>query len=121
MKKACLTLIVILMGLVFVGWGAVEAQAQSIKLTYSCFFPGSHTQAKLASAWCKEVEARTKGRVKIKFSPGGSLTKPPQCYDGVVSKASDLGLSVLGFTPGRFPVVDTVGLPLGYTSGRIAY
>jgi TRAP-type C4-dicarboxylate transport system substrate-binding protein len=120
MKKACLASMVALMVLVLVGWVTVKAQAQTIKLTYSCFFPDGHTQAKLARAWSKEVEDRTKGRVKIQFFPGGSLTKPPQCYDGVISKASDLGLSVLGFTPGRFPVVDTVGLPLGYTSGRIA-
>ena len=120
MKKACLALMAVCVGVFFLGSLTVTAQAQTIKLTYSCFFPGGHTQGKLANAWCKEVENRTKGRVKIQFFPGGSLTKPPQCYDGVVSKASDLGLSVLGFTPGRFPVVDTVGLPLGYTSGRIA-
>lgn len=120
MKKACLAWMAVCVGAFFLGSLTVTAQAQTMKLTYSCFFPGGHTQGKLASAWCKEVEDRTKGRVKIQFYPGGSLTKPPQCYDGVVSKASDLGLSVLGFTPGRFPVVDTVGLPLGYTSGRIA-
>ena len=120
MKKACLGWMVVLAVLFFVGWMVGEAKAQTIKLTYSCFFPEGHTQAKLAKAWCKEVEDRTKGRIKIQFFPGGSLTKPPQCYDGVISKASDLGLSVLGFTPGRFPVVDTAGLPLGYTSGKIA-
>jgi TRAP-type C4-dicarboxylate transport system substrate-binding protein len=74
----------------------------------------------LSQAWCNEVEDRTKGRVKVQYFPGGSLTKAPQCYEGVVKKASDIGLSVVGFSPGRFPVLDTVGLPLGYTSGRIA-
>jgi len=120
MKKACLALMVVLMVLVFLGWATVKAQAQTVKLTYSCFFPDGHTQAKLARAWCKEVEDRTKGRVKIQFFPGGSLTKPSQCYDGVISKASDLGQSVFSYTPGRFPVMDTAGLPLGYTSGKIA-
>jgi TRAP-type C4-dicarboxylate transport system substrate-binding protein len=120
MKKACSTLMAVLMVLTFVGWVTVKAQAQTIKLTYSSFFPDSHTQSKLAKAWCKEVEDRTKGRVKIQFFPGGSLTKAPQCYEGVVNKASDLGQSVFSYTPRRFPVMDTVGLPLGYTSGKIA-
>ena len=120
MKKVCSGLMVVLTVVFLAGWATGETCAQTIKLTYSCFFPEDHTQAKLARAWCKEVEDRTKGKVRIQFFAGGSLTKPPQCYDGVVSKASDLGLSVLGFTPGRFPVVDAVGLPLGYTSGKIA-
>jgi TRAP-type C4-dicarboxylate transport system substrate-binding protein len=120
MKKACFVLFVICVGSGFIALAAPSAQSQTTKLTYSCFFPGAHTQSKLAEAWCREVEDRTKGRVKIQYVPGGKLTKPPQCYEGVVQKASDIGLSVLGFTPGRFPVLDTVGLPLGYTSGRIA-
>ena len=120
MKKACFVLLTVFVGWAFIAWAVPGAQAQTIKLTYSCFFPERHTQSKLSQAWCKEVEDRTKGRVKVQYFPGGSLTKPPQCYEGVVKKASDIGLSVLGFTPGRFPVLDTVGLPLGYTSGRIA-
>jgi TRAP-type C4-dicarboxylate transport system substrate-binding protein len=128
MKKACSMLMAALVMLAFVGWVTVKAHAQTIKLTYSCFFPGNHTQAKLASAWCKEIEDRTKGRVKIQFFPGGTLTKASECYEGVVKssdmktnvKISDIGQSVFSYTPGRFPVMDTVGLPLGYTSGKIA-
>jgi len=120
MKKACLVLMAVCIGLALVGLVTVKAQAQTIKLTYSSFFPDGHTQSKLVKAWCKEVEDRTKGRVKIQFYPGGSLTKAAECYKGVVSGASDLGQSVFSYTPGFFPVMDTVGLPLGYTSGKVA-
>ena len=71
-------------GVFFVGGVTVKAQAPTIKLTYSCFFPAAHTQGQLAGAWCREVENRTKGRVKIQFYPGGTLTKAAECYDGVV-------------------------------------
>jgi TRAP-type transport system periplasmic protein len=114
---------VICMGLAWVVWSPVMdrgAEAQTFKLTYSSFFPEDHTQSKLTRAWCKEVETRTKGRVKIQFFPGGALTKPPQCYDGVVKGISDLGQSVPAYTAGRFPVMDAVGLPLGYSTGRVA-
>lgn len=94
--------------------------ADPIKLTYSNFFPPTHIQSKLAEAWCKEVEKRTGGRVVVEYFPGQTLTKAPQVYDGVVSGLSDLGLALFGYTPGRFPVMEAVDLPLGYKSGKAA-
>jgi len=120
MKKACSALMVVLMALAFVGWVTVKAQAASIKLTYSNFFPAAHIQSQLVDSWCREVETRTKGRVNIKHYPGQTLTKAGECYEGVVKGRSDLGLSVLSYTQDRFPVMGTVDLPLGYTSGKVA-
>lgn len=94
--------------------------AEPINLTFADFFPKSHTISVMVQTWCKEVEARTGGRVKVKYFAGGSLTKPKVIYEGVVDGLSDLGQSVLAYTPGKFPVMDTVGLPLGYTSGAVA-
>ncbi len=95
------------------------SSAATIQLTYSNFFPPSHIQSKLAAAWCKEVEKRTNGKVTITYYPGQTLTKAKNCYDGVVSGLSDLGMSVLGYTRGRFPVMEAVDLPVGYTSGAM--
>ncbi|RTZ95790.1 MAG: C4-dicarboxylate ABC transporter substrate-binding protein [Deltaproteobacteria bacterium] len=94
--------------------------AGAIKLTYSNFFPPTHIQSKLAEAWCREVEKRTQGKVKIDYYAGQTLTKAKQCYDGVVEGLSDIGFSVLAYTRGRFPVMSAVDLPLGYTSGIAA-
>ncbi len=96
------------------------SRAATIKLTYSNFFPPSHIQSKLAAAWCKEVEKRTNGKVKITYYPGQTLTKGKNCYDGVVNGLSDIGMSVLAYTRGRFPIMEAVDLPLGYTSGKVA-
>jgi TRAP-type C4-dicarboxylate transport system substrate-binding protein len=120
MKKACLVLMAVCMGSAFIGLVSLKAQAAPIKLTYNNFFPKHHVQSKLAEAWCKEVEDRTQGKVKIQYVPGGSLAPPPKCYEGVVSGTSDIGQSVFSYTEGRFPVMDAVGLPLGYTSGKVA-
>jgi len=95
------------------------AQAET-KLTYSNFFPPTNHQSKLAEAWCKEVEKRTNGKVVIEYYPGGTLTKAKQCYDGVVESMSDIGLSCLAYSRGRFPVMAAVDLPLGYTSAAQA-
>jgi TRAP-type C4-dicarboxylate transport system substrate-binding protein len=84
------------------------------------FFPPSHVQSILAEQWSREVEKRTNGAVKIEYFPGQTLTKANQCYDGVVEGLSDIGFSVLAYTPGRFPIILAVDLPLGYTSGVVA-
>ncbi len=94
--------------------------AETIKLTYSNFFPPTHIQSKLAESWCKEVEKRTDGKVKVDYYAGQTLTKAKQCYDGAVEGLSDIGFSVLAYTRGRFPVISAVDLPLGYTNGIAA-
>ncbi len=106
--------------LVFGFIGSDIAEAGPTKLTYSNFFPPGHIQSKLAEAWCKEVEKRTNGEVVVEYFPGQTLTKARQVYDGVVEGISDVGLSVLAYTRGRFPVMSAVDLPLGYTSGMAA-
>ena len=90
------------------------------KLTYSNFFPTTNHQSKLAEAWCQEVGKRTNGKVVVEYYPGGTLTKAKQCYDGVVEGMSDIGLSCLAYSRGRFPVMAAVDLPLGYTSAAQA-
>ena len=99
---------------------AAPSLAADFTLTYSSFFPPTHAQSQLAEAWCREVEKRTDGRVAIQYFPGQTLTKGNVCYDGVVSGISDLGLSVLAYTRGRFPVMEVVDLPLGYSNGQVA-
>jgi len=121
MKKHFIALIlVICIGLAFGFQSPVTAEAATVKLTYSNFFPPGHIQSKLAEAWCKEVEKRTNGQVVVEYFPGQTLTKARQVYDGVVEGISDVGFSVLAYTRGRFPVISAVDLPLGYTSGTVA-
>lgn len=98
----------------------VLAQAKPIELTYSIFFPAPHAQAVIATEWAKEVEKRTNGKVKITIFYGGTLTPANQCYDGVVNGLSDIGLSVLAYTRGRFPLSEVLDLPLGFKSGAVA-
>ncbi len=98
----------------------ITAGAKSINLTYSNFFPPTHIQSKLAQEWCDEVAKRTDGRVTVAYFPGGTLTKAKQCYDGVVEGISDIGMSALAYSRGRFPTMAAVDLPLGYKSGQAA-
>ena len=119
-SRTVLVLMVMVLGVALVLSVSPSAQAKTIRLTYSNFFPPAHIQSKLAEAWCKEVNKRTNGRVQIDYFAGGTLTKAQQNYDGVVTGLSDIGFSVLAYTRGRFPVMAAVDLPLGYKSGKVA-
>jgi TRAP-type transport system periplasmic protein len=119
-KNVFVCLLVASMCVAFITMGSLKAEAETIKLTYSNFFPPSHIQAKLADSWCKEIEKRTGGRVKIEHFPGQTLTKAKQVYDGVVEGLSDIGFCLFGYNRGRFPLMEVVDLPIGYPSGSVA-
>ena len=119
-RTVFLMFLAICVGLSFSSIGVFDAEAGTVKLTYSNFFPPGHIQSKLAEAWCREVEKRTNSEVVVEYYPGQTLTKARQVYDGVVEGLSDVGFSVLAYTRGRFPVMAAVDLPLGYTSGTVA-
>ena len=101
-------------------FAGLNLQAKVYHFTYSCLFPLSHELGKLAASWCKEIEKRTHGQVKIDFYPGCTLTKPAQVYDGVVTDRSDIGQSCLIYTRGRFPLMSFIHLPWGNPSGEFA-
>lgn len=100
--------------------GAGDGAQKPIRLTYSIFFPPTHLQTQTAVRWCEEIERRSGGRVKITTYPGGSLTKPEQCWQGVLSGISDLGMSCFSYTPGRFRLLEALDLPLGWPDGLAA-
>ena len=91
--------------------------AAQIKLNYSNFFPAPHKHSILADQWCKEIEKRTNGKVKVTYFPGGTLTPAPQTYDGVVKGIADIGMSCFAYTRGKFPLLEVIDLPIGIKSG----
>jgi TRAP-type C4-dicarboxylate transport system substrate-binding protein len=91
--------------------------AAPAELNYAIFFPATHGHTLLATEWAREVEKRTNGAVKINIFAGATLTPADQTYDGVVKGIADIGMSVLSYSKGRFPLSEVLDLPLGYTSG----
>jgi TRAP-type C4-dicarboxylate transport system substrate-binding protein len=100
--------------------GDAAKPAETIKLTYSVFFPPTHVQCITATNWANEISKRTDGRVQISIFPAGSLTKADQCYEGVTKGISDIGMSCFAYTRGRFPLMECLDLPVGYPDGRTA-
>ena len=122
MKFLKSTLSFFLLAILFTLAAALSASAQTkpVELTYSIFFPAPHKNTVLAGEWAKEIEKQTQGKVKITIFPGGTLTPADKCYDGVVKGISDIGMSVMGYTRGKFPLTEVIDLPLGYKNGLSA-
>lgn len=96
-----------------------QAEDKAIGFRYSSFFPPANKISVLSDQWCKEVEKRTNGRVKVDYYPGGTLTKAAQTYDSVKIGVADIGLSFTSYTPGRFPLTEVLDLPVGYKSSYV--
>ena len=90
------------------------AQEKVITLNFSDMFPPDNRIGIFMNQWCKEVDKRTNGRVKVTLFSGGTLTPPAQTYAGVVKGIADIGLSFSSYTKGRFPLTEVIDLPLGY-------
>ncbi|MFZ5998333.1 MAG: TRAP transporter substrate-binding protein [Nitrospirota bacterium] len=93
---------------------------QVITLTYANFPPASTFPSVQMERWAKEVEKRTKGKVKVQTFPGGTLLPAKNIFDGVISGAADIGNFAMSYQPGRFPVSEAVDLPVGFKSAKVA-
>jgi TRAP-type C4-dicarboxylate transport system substrate-binding protein len=91
-----------------------------VTLKVANWFPITHKQTPLLESWCKEVEKRTNGKVKVNYYPGGTLVPATQTYDAVTRGISDVGNHVLGYTVGRFPLTEVIDLPHGYPNNTAA-
>jgi TRAP-type C4-dicarboxylate transport system substrate-binding protein len=82
-----------------------------IRLKVAHYFPPPANQSKLMESFCKELETRTNGRVKVDYFAGGSLLKAPAMFEGVVNGIADIGYSHV------YDISDAVDHPLKHGRG----
>lgn len=98
--------------------GPARSDEKTYKLRYATFFPPMSGLASVGEQWCKEVEKRSNGKVKISFHPGGSLAPAPQSYEAAVRGITDISMTATQWTAGRFPLSELIHLPLGVKSAE---
>ena len=79
------------------------AQEKVITLRYSNQFPPGDQNSIIGEQWCKEVEKRTNGKVKVRHYPVNVLCSPPQMFDSVLTGAVDIGNVMGSAMKGRVP------------------
>lgn len=119
MKKV-LVVISVLFFVAAIGLVKAPSASAQINLKYTNWFPPVHAMNVLAQEWCKEIEKRTNGKVKITYFPGGTLVPAVQTYDGVVNGIADIGLHTQQYSTGRFPLTELMYLPIQVKSSRQA-
>ena len=99
---------------------SASAQEHTLKLQH--FLPAQANVPRLVlDVWADNVEKDSGGRIKVEryasMALGGA---PPELYDQVSDGVIDIGWTVVGYTPGRFPSTEVFELPFMIDDARAA-
>ena len=94
------------------------AYAQEVTLRLHQFLPPPAPVPKLIlKPWAEKVEQASDGRIKIEHFDAMSLGgRPPELMDQARDGVVDLSMTVVGYTPGRFPSTEVFELPFMMTN-----
>lgn len=83
-----------------------------IELTFNTHMPARSWGAMQEwGPWCKGVEAKCNGKLKINVFWGATLSSPMDAYDSAVMGVADMAYAAHTYTPGRFPLMSLFELP----------
>jgi TRAP-type C4-dicarboxylate transport system substrate-binding protein len=83
------------------------------ELNFTTIYMDKHPTVRNAFLpWAKEVEARSRGRIKLTYFNPNTLCPVKDNFDSVVSGVIDIGGQYCGMNPGKFPVSDIMELPM---------
>jgi TRAP-type C4-dicarboxylate transport system substrate-binding protein len=95
-----------------------SALAQEGTLRLHQFLPAPATVPKhILKPWAAAVEERAAGKLKIEHFDSMALGgKPPGLMDQAIDGVADIIMTVVGYTPGRFPKTEVFELPFMMTN-----
>lgn len=101
---------------------SMSAVAQEVTLKLHHFLPAQANVPRLVlDVWADSVEEDSNGRIKVERYASMALGgKPPELYDQVADGVIDIGWTVVGYTPGRFPSTEVFELPFMVDDARAA-
>jgi TRAP-type transport system periplasmic protein len=90
-----------------------HGQAAQIRLRLHHFVPAvAKAHGRFLLPWAKKIEAASNGRIRMDMFPSMQLGGTPAgLYDQVLKGVADIVWMVPGYTPGRFPLIETFELP----------
>jgi TRAP-type C4-dicarboxylate transport system substrate-binding protein len=98
---------------------APSVNAQEVTLKVSHFLPAvSNFQKNVLEPWCDKINKDSGGKLKCQIYPSMQLGgTPPQLIDQLTNGVADIIWTVPGYAAGRFPTIDTVGVPFTVPAG----
>ncbi|WP_425098691.1 TRAP transporter substrate-binding protein [Tropicibacter sp. S64] len=99
------------------GSTATMALAQEVTLKLHQFLPPPATvPAHILKPWAERVTAATGGKLEIQHFDAMALGgTPPELMDQAIDGVADIIMTVVGYTPGRFPSTEVFELPFMMT------
>ncbi|MEI4472134.1 TRAP transporter substrate-binding protein [Frigidibacter sp. MR17.24] len=93
--------------------GLTAAAAQEVTLRVHHFLSAeAPIQKGVLEPWKQMVEEKSGGRIAVQIFPAMQLGgKPPQLFDQARDGIVDVSWTLLGYTPGRFPISEVFELP----------
>ena len=96
--------------------GASWAQDVTLRL-HQFLPPPAPVPAQILKPWAASVEEASGGRIKIEHFDAMSLGgRPPELMDQARDGVVDMSMTVVGYTPGRFPRTEVFELPFMMTN-----
>ena len=95
---------------IFAGVGAQEKKS-TMHIKFSTWHPPMSREVR--TVWkpmLEELKKRSNGRITYTLYAGGALGKGPEHFDIVKNGLSDMGYFTATWTPGRFPLTDTLSM-----------
>ena len=92
---------------------ALAASAQTVTLKLHHFLPaGSAAQTMFLKPWCDRIAQESADKLRCQIYPSMQLGgTPPQLFDQVKDGVVDVTWTVLGYSAGRFPLIEVFELP----------
>jgi TRAP-type C4-dicarboxylate transport system substrate-binding protein len=109
-------------GVALAAVAATGALAQEVTLKLEHFLPAQAPVPRLVlDVWADNVEKDSGGRIKVERYPAMQLGgAPPELIDHIADGIVDVGWTVVGYTPGRFPTTEVFELPFMVSNPRAA-
>lgn len=97
------------------GTADVEGFGAEVTLTFGHPFPPTDPiQVNVWEPWVEEIRQASEGTINIEIHAGGALAPAPQVYENVAAGAQDIGWTLPGYTPGRFPITQIIEAPFAF-------
>jgi len=111
-----------LAGASLVAMAATGAFAQEVTLKMHQLLPRQAVvPSQVLDVWAEKVMEESGGRIQIDHFPAMQLGGiPPELMDQAVDGVADIIWTVVGYTPGRFPVTEVFELPFMVDDARAA-
>lgn len=123
MKKLNMSILILcgMIGIQFFGFYHISF-AKEYRLRYWTHdSPNSYRVKEIYQILAKRINEATDGKVIVEISAMSPITNPRDAHDAAAAGLVDIALCITGVSPGRYPLLDSIGLPgLGYNSSVMA-